>query len=118
MHPRFIKQNKNENAAVERTRVVCYGHKKESDNVTFGSKITLKHGPNYKNDHNVIQVLADGIVVGNVIHKKRPGDRICNIKNNDEIINMIVDNMTVNLVKKIKYEMLIDIPNKRFNGLL
>lgn len=113
-----IKQIKNENAAVERVRVVCYGFKEASKKINFGSHITMRHGPNYKNDHNVIQVLADGIVIGNVIHKKLIGDKICNIKNNDEVINLIEDNMTVNLVLKRGYELIIDIPLKRFNGLL
>ena len=108
----------NKNASVERTRVVCYGFKKESRNITFGSHITLQHGPDYKNDHNVIQVLADGIIVGNIIHKKIPGDIIAGIKNNDELIHLIEDGMTAYLVSKRNYEMIIDIPNGKYNGLL
>lgn len=108
----------NKNAAVERTRVVCYGYKEAAKQITFGSHITLRHGPNYHDDHNVIQVLADGIVCGNVIHKKVPGDRIAKIKNNDELIHLIEDGMTAYLVSKRNYEMIIDIPNGKYDGLL
>lgn len=118
MNMKLINKVKNENAAVERTRVVCFGHKKEYKNINFGSYMTIRHGPNYKNDHNVIEVLADGVVVGNVIHKKLKPDVICNIRNNDELINMVTDGMTVNLVTKRDYQLIIDIPNKRFDGLL
>ena len=113
-----IKQIKNENAAAERVRVVCYGFKEAAKKITYGSHMTMRHGPDYKDDHNVIQVLADGVVIGNVIHKKLMGDKLCNIKNNDEIINLIEDGMTVNLVLKRGYELIIDIPLKRFEGLL
>lgn len=118
MNQKIIRRTKNENAAVERTRVVCFGNKAEYNNVNFGSCITVAHGPNYKDDHNVIDVFADGIMVGHVIHKKIPGDRVCNIKNNDELIDLITDGMVVNLVLKRANQLLIDIPNKRFDGLL
>lgn len=114
----IIEQAKNRNAAAERARVVCYGFKKAAKNITFGSHMTVRHGPDYKNDHNVIQVLADGVVIGNVIHKKVRGDHLCNIRNNDEIIDLIEDGMTVNLVLKRGYELFIDIPLKRYQGLL
>lgn len=112
------KQIINENVSVERTRVVCYGYKAVARKVNFGSHITLQHGPDFGNDHNVIQVLADGVICGNVIHKKLLGDNIGNIKNNDEIIDIIEDGMTAFLVKKDGYQLIIDIPKKRFQGLL
>ena len=118
MHKKLIERVKNENVAVARTRAVCFGFKKAAKNITFGSHMTVRHGPDYKDDHNVIQVLADGVVVGNIIHKKDRGDRICNIRNNDEIIDIIEDGMTVNLVLQRGYHLLIDIPLKRFEGLL
>lgn len=118
MRNKLIQQAKNENAAVERVRVVCYGFKKDARNITYGSHLTMQHGPDYKDDHNVIQVLADGNVIGNVIHRKVRGDHICNIKNNDEIIDLIEDGMTVNLVLKRGWELFVDIPLKRFEGYL
>ena len=110
---RLVKRIKNQNAAARRTRAVCFGHKKEFKNINFGSCITLAHGPNYKDDHNVINVFADGVLVGNIIHKKRKGDKLANILNNDEIINMIKDGMTVNLVSVKDYQLILDIPSNR-----
>lgn len=118
MNMKLINQIKNENVAVKRTRVVCYGYKNEYKDINFGSHMTVRHGPDYKNDHNVIQVLADGIVVGNVIHKKVKQDKICNIYNNDEIINLIEDGMTVNLVIKRGNQLIIDIPDRKVCGIL
>ena len=109
---KLINKIKNQNAAAKRTRAVCYGYKKEFENINFGSEITLAHGPDYKDDHNVINVFADGVLVGNIIHKKLKGDKLANIYNNDEIINMIVDGMVVNLVKVKNYQLIIDIPSK------
>lgn len=118
MSRRIINQNKNENAAAERTRVVCYGHKEAYKNVNYGSCITLAHGPDFGNDHNVIDVFADGTMIGHVIHAKHPGDHVCNIKNNDEVIDLIHDGMIVNLVLKRANQLLIDIPNHKYDGLL
>ena len=114
----LVKKITNQNAAVERTRVVCYGYKDAYKNITFGSHLTLQHGPDYKDDHNVIDVYADGQQVGHVIHKKLVPDKKANIRNNDEIIDLIEDGMTVNLVLKRANQLIIDIPLKRFNGLL
>lgn len=108
----------NENCAVERVRIVCYGHKREFKDINFGSHITLEHGPDYKDDHNVIAARANGIKIGNVIHKKTKGDYVCNVRNNDEIIDLIEDGMTVNLVAVRDYNIFVDIPLKRFKGLL
>ena len=106
---KLVNKIKNQNAAARRTRAVCFGHKKEFDDINFGSHITLAHGPDYKDDHNVINVFADGILIGNIIHKKRKADKMANIQNNDEIINMIKDGMTVNLVKVQDYQLILDI---------
>ena len=38
---------------------------------------------------------------------------MANIQNNDEIINMIKDGMTVNLVKVQDYQLILDIPSRR-----
>lgn len=110
---KLVNKIKNQNAAARRTRAVCFGYKKAFHNINFGSEITLAHGPDYKDDHNVINVFADGILVGNIIHKKLKGDKLANILNNDEIINMVKDGMTVNLVSVKNYQLILDIPSNR-----
>ena len=76
MISKIAQKRKNLNSSARRTRVVCFHEKEAFKNVNFGSKIELKHGPNFHNDHNVIEVYADGVFIGHVIHKKRKGDEI------------------------------------------
>ena len=109
----LIEKRKNENRSVRRTRVICYYNKDVYDKITFGSKITVRHGEDFHNDHNVIDVFANGEFVGHVIHRKNKADKLANICNNDEVINLIEDDMVVNLVNVVDYQLLIDIPISR-----
>lgn len=113
MNMHLIQKRKNENRSVRRTRVVCYYNKDVYNKITFGSKITVRHGEDFRDDHNVIDVFADGEFVGHVIHKKNRCDKLANICNNDDVINLIEDDMVVNLVNVIDYQLTIDIPISR-----
>ena len=110
MISKIAQKRKNLNSSARRTRVVCFHEKEAFKNVNFGSKIELKHGPNFHNDHNVIEVYADGVFIGHVIHQKRKGDEMANILNNDEIIHLVQPNMVVNIVTILDNQLLIDIP--------
>ena len=112
MHTKLIDRRKNENASARRTRVVCFYNKETFNKITYGSKITVKHGADFHNDHHVIDVFTNGEFVGHVIHRKKKGDKLCNVCNNDEIIHLIKDDMVVNLVEIRDYQLLIDIPIK------